>query len=102
MNNKEIEILLKEHSDLIELKSSFDNFIDRIKAEQAIIKNIMENVYSWKSGHGNDAFLSELEDHNYQYTLRILQLESTYREIGSAEKKIRTLINAELSRGPKF
>lgn len=102
MINNEIEILLKEHSDLVELKSSFDFFVERIRAEQAIIKNIMENVYTWKSGQGNEAFLSELEDYNYQYTMKILQLESTYREIGRAEKNIRNRINVELSKGPKF
>lgn len=102
MNNKEIEILLREHSDLVELKSSFDTFVDKIKAEQAIIKNIMENVYSWKSGQGKEAFISELEDYNYQYTMRILQLESTYREIERVEKNIRTHINSELSKGPKL
>ncbi|MFY0760604.1 hypothetical protein AB1K32_17250 [Metabacillus dongyingensis] len=102
MDNKEIEVLLKEHDDLIELKSSYDFFIDRIRAEQLLIKKIMENVYSWKAGEGKEAFLSELEDYNYQYTMKIIQLESTYHDIGQAKKNIRYRINAELSKGPKF
>jgi hypothetical protein len=102
MDNKEIEVLLKEHDDLSELKSSYDFFIDRIRAEQLLIKKIMENVYSWKAGKGKEAFLSELEDHNYQFTMKIIHLESTYHDIGQAQKNIRSRITAELTKGPKF
>lgn len=102
MNNKELEVLLKEHDDLAELKSSYDFFIDRIRAEQLLTKKIMESVYSWMAGEGKEAFLSELEDYNYQYTMKIIQLESTYHEIGQAQKNIRSRINAELSKGPKI
>ncbi|MRX54338.1 hypothetical protein GJU41_10165 [Bacillus idriensis] len=102
MDNKELEVLLKEHDDLGELKSSYDFFIDRIRAEQNLIKNIMENVYYWKTGEGKKAFLSELEDYNYQYTMKIIQLESTYHDIGQAQKNIRSKINTKLSNGPKF
>ncbi|KEZ48810.1 hypothetical protein [Metabacillus indicus] len=102
MINSSAENLLKEHRDLIELKSSFNSFLDSVKAEQSIIKNLLEEVYSWKSGEGREAFLSELEDYNYQYSMKVLHLESAYREIGQAEKEIRNRLNAELSKGPKF
>ncbi|MDQ0861957.1 hypothetical protein [Bacillus sp. V2I10] len=102
MNNPEVEKLLKEHSDINELEAEYNLFIDNLKAEQSLIKQVMEEVNSWKAGNAQEAFMSELEDYHYQYTMKIVSLEEVYREIGRAEKKVRNLINSELNKGPKF
>jgi prefoldin subunit 5 len=100
---KEIEQYTKELAELEKLDSSFSAFIDKLIAELLLIRQLMEQVNSWKSGMSQEAFMNNLENYFRTYTQKLNELEKTYAEIGNAKKRVRSLIhNAIIKSGPAF
>lgn len=96
MINKKLEQLMREIAELRIMEEKYRSFISKLETEQILVKQILENAATWKTGNGQDAFLAEIEDYFSQFTQKINQLEQICLDIDEAKEKINSLITTEL------
>ncbi|TYR78393.1 hypothetical protein FZC66_19765 [Priestia megaterium] len=100
---KMIEHLQKEIEDLTSLNASLESFLNKAKADQMLIKQIVEEMASWKSGKAQEAFLSSMEDYFETLSRKLRHFETISSDIDSAKTGIKFSIAMEqMEKGPKF
>lgn len=102
MNKEKTEELLKEQDELKEMNKHYIAFISKIHAEQAVIKQTLEQAATWKSGKGQESFINELEDYFNRMSVMLSNMESISLEVDVAIASVKSMINAEILSGPKF
>ncbi|MCY9019984.1 hypothetical protein MOF27_21685 [Priestia megaterium] len=103
IDQKKIDQLLKEVEDLESLGISLESFINKAQADQLLIKQIVEEMDSWKSGKAQEAFLSTMEDYFETLSRKLRHFETISSDIDSAKTGVRfSLAMEQTPKGPKW
>jgi len=103
LNEESLKKHLKEVEDLNTMETFVDNLLDKLRAEQNLVKQKVQDFHTWKSGKGQEAFQEEMKDYYEEFTKKIDKVEKTRNSIRTARFNIRLAIaNEQEPAGPKF
>jgi len=102
MNIDKTAELLKEKEALDELDQKLLHYINQVKTEEHVFRQLVNELGTWKSGNGSDSFEEASEDFLKAFGQKVSQLEAISIEISGAKQGIDALINVEMNKGPKF
>lgn len=102
MTKEEIKKLLDEDKSLNILKDDVDLLVEKLRAEQDLIKQTVAKMQTWKSGNGSDAFKGDMQDYFEDFTKHTDDVDKTHSSIDSAIFNIRLQISNLQNIGPKL
>ena len=102
MQKEEIKKLLDEDKSLNTLKDDVDSLVEKLRAEQDLIKQTVAKMQTWKSGNASDAFKEDMQDYFEAFTKHTDGVDKTHSSISSAIFNIRLQISNLQNIGPKL
>lgn len=103
LNEESLKKHLKEVEDLNHMETFVDNLLDKLRAEQNLVKQKVQDFHTWKSGNAQEAFQEDMKDYYEEFTKKIDRVEQTRNSIRTARFNIRLAIaNEQEPAGPKI
>lgn len=95
---KNVDGLIKELENLYYMDKYYKEYIEKLRAEQLLIKNFIKTMETWKSGKAKEAFSESLTNYFSDFSILLLDMDSISIDIKKAIETIQSDITTEISK----